>query len=99
MVTTLLKRLGLTSAWSQELGLAALALVVGFALMPLLIFSVGVSILGRYEGASPTRLYDNLFQGLAMGSTASWLVVLGPYGFYLLFKLLRVWWRASVRLA
>jgi hypothetical protein len=54
--------------------------------------------LGRYEGASLKALYASLFQGLAEASIASWVVFLGPYGLYLLFKTLRGWWRASARL-
>ena len=37
----------------------------------------------------------SLFAGLGQGSIASWVVVLGPYGLYLLFKGLRAWWRAE----
>jgi hypothetical protein len=96
---TVLKRLGLTSRWSQELSLALLALAVGSGIMPILIFFAGSMALGRYDGASLTRIYDSLYQGLAVGSVASWIVVLGPYGFYLLFKTLRAWWRVSGRLA
>jgi hypothetical protein len=36
--------------------------------------------------------------GLREASIASWVVFLGPYGLYLLFKALRSWWRASARL-
>jgi hypothetical protein len=96
---TILKRLGLTSRWSRELSLALLALAVGFAIMPILIFFAGSMALGRYDGASLTRIYDSLYQGLAAGSVASWIVVLGPYGFYLLFNILRAWWRVGDRLA
>jgi hypothetical protein len=67
--------------------------------MPLLIFYAGVMTLGRYEGASLGHLYRSLFTGLAQGSIASWVVLLGPYGMYLLFKGLRAWWRASARFA
>jgi hypothetical protein len=96
---TILGRLGLTSGWSQEVGSGLLALLLGFAVMPILIFFTGSMALGRYEGASLTRTYDSLYQGLVVGSVASWIVVLGPYGFYLLFKALRLWWRVSGRLA
>jgi len=82
-----------------ELVLAALGLSIGVGLMPLLIFYAGVMTLGRYEGASLGHLYRSLFTGLAQGSIASWVVLLGPYGMYLLFKGLRAWWRASARLA
>jgi hypothetical protein len=43
-------------------------------------------------------VYHSLYHGLAEGSTASWIVVIGPYGIYLLFKALRAWWRASAHL-
>jgi len=92
-------RMGMTSPWSVELVLAALGLSIGVGLMPLLIFYAGVLTLGRYEGASLGHLYRSLFTGLAQGSIASWVVLLGPYGMYLLFKGLRAWWRASARLA
>ena len=67
--------------------------------MPLLIFYAGVGSLGRYEGASLGHLYNDFLSGLRQASMASWVVVLGPYGLYLLFRGLRAWWRASGRLA
>jgi hypothetical protein len=82
----------------MELGLAAIGLLIGLALMPVLIFYAGAATVGRYDGASLGRLYHSLFQGLSDGSAASWIVLLGPYGLYLLFKTLRAWWRVSARL-
>ena len=96
---TLFGRLGLTSAWSVEAAAAVLALLGGIAVMPLLIFYAGVGSLGRYEGASLGHLYNDFFSGLRQASMASWVVALGPYGLYLLFRGLRTWWRASARLA
>jgi hypothetical protein len=95
----ILGRLGLTNPWAMELALAVLALLIGVGLMPVLIFYVGASVLGRYDGASLGRLYGSLFVGLGQASSAAWVVVLGPYALYLLFKALRFWWRASARLA
>jgi hypothetical protein len=94
-IRNIFARLGLTSPWSMELALAVLGLLLGVGLMPVLIFYVGVSTLGRYEGASLGHLYASLFTGLGQGSIASWAVLLGPYGLYLLFKGLRAWWRAG----
>jgi hypothetical protein len=85
--------------WSAELGLAALGLLIGVGLMPILIFYAGAFALGRYEGASVGHLYHSLFVGLGQASIAAWAVLLGPYALYLLFKGLRLWWRASARLA
>jgi hypothetical protein len=93
------KWLGPARGWSRELWLTGIALVIGFALLPGLIFFAGASVLGRYEGASLLRMYQSVYGGLARGSTASWIVLLGPYGLYLLFKGLTACWRASAKWA
>jgi hypothetical protein len=98
-LSALLQRLGLRGPWSQELGLAALALAVSFGLMPVLIFYAGATSLGRYEGASLGRTFDSLYRGLGSGSSAAWIVFLGPYALILLFRGLRHWWRAGANLA
>ena len=85
--------------WAAELVAAAIGLLLGVALMPVLIFYAGVAALGRFDGASLGRLYSSLFEGLREASIASWVVFLGPYGLYLLFRALRAWWRASARLS
>jgi len=81
--------------WALESAIAVLGLAAGVALMPALIFYAGAAALGRYEGASLSNLYDSLFTGLREASVASWAVFLGPYALYLLFRALRVWWRAG----
>jgi hypothetical protein len=90
-----LRRLSKTRPWTLELGAAAVGLLIGAALMPLLIFYAGAAALGRYEGASVGQIYSTLFSGLGNASIASWVVLLGPYGLYVMFKALRGWWRAS----
>jgi hypothetical protein len=77
---------------------AGIGLLAGVTLLPVLIFYAGVAALGRFDGASLGRLYSSLFEGLREASIASWVVFLGPYGLYLLFRALRAWWRASARL-
>jgi hypothetical protein len=99
MIRRILQRAGLASPWSVELGLAALGLLSGVGIMPVLIFYAGAATLGRYEGASLGHVYHSLFVGLGEASIASWVVLLGPYGLYVLFKGLRAWWRASAHLA
>ncbi len=81
--------------WALESAAVLAALIVGVALMPILIFYAGVEALGRYDGASLHALYASLFAGLQDGSLASWMVLLGPYVLYLLYRLLRLWWRAD----
>jgi hypothetical protein len=88
---SILERFGLAGGLVREVILAALALLVGFGLMPILIFLAGSSALGRYDGASVGAMFSSLYQGFTHGSPASWIVLLGPYGLYLLFKGLRLW--------
>jgi hypothetical protein len=94
-----LGRLRALPGWSHEISLTVLALAFGFVLMPVLVFYAGSSLLGRYEGASLKHMFQSLYAGLQAGSAASWIVLLGPYGLYLLFRALRLWWRLSARLA
>jgi hypothetical protein len=89
------RRLAEDSPWSAELVVAGVGLLLGIALMPVLIFYAGVATLGRFEGGTLGHLYSSLFAGLRDASIASWVVLLGPYGLYLLFRALRGWWRAS----
>ncbi len=91
-------RLAEERPWAAELIVAGVAVLFGLTLMPVLIFYAGVGALGRFDGASLGHLYSSLFEGLREASIASWVVFLGPYGLYLLFKALRSWWRASARL-
>ncbi len=90
-------RPGLTRAWLREAGLAAVALLLGFGIMPLIIYFAGASLLGRYEGASVSRLYEAVYAGLGAGSRAAWAVVMGPYALYVLGVGLRRGWRAGTR--
>jgi hypothetical protein len=91
------QRLGWTGRWSRELWLSGIALVTGFALLPGLIFFTGAAALGRYEDATPLRLYKTVYGGLAQGSVASWVVLFGPYGLYLLCRGLIACWRAGIK--
>jgi hypothetical protein len=85
-------------AWAFELAAAGVGLLFGFVLMPVLIFYSGAATLGRYEGASLREIYASLYAGITQGSTASWVVFLGPYGLYVLGKVLIGWWRVSAKL-
>ena len=98
-MTFSLRRFAADSPWGAELVAVAAGLLVGVVLLPALIFYAGVTALGRFEGGSLGHLYSSVFQGLREGSIASWAVILGPYGLYLLFRALRRWWRASASLA
>jgi hypothetical protein len=93
-----LARLAEERPWAAELLVAGVGLLIGVALLPVLIFYAGVAALGRFDGASLGNLYSSLFEGFREASIASWVVFLGPYGLYLLFRALRAWWRASARL-
>jgi len=97
--SALYRRLGLAGGWSRELWLTGITLAVGFGLMPILVYLAGSTLLGRYDGASLRRMFASIYTGLEAGSAASWIVLLGPYGLYLVFRALRFLWRTSARLA
>jgi hypothetical protein len=95
----ILGQAGQSGGWLRELALTVALLLAGCLLMPVLIFYAGSASLGRYEGASLGRLFQSIYGTLQTGSAASWAVLLGPYGLFLLFRALRYWWRASANLA
>lgn len=80
---------------AREFALALILLFLGSAAMPMLIFYTGANVLGRYEGASLPGFYSSIFDGLQKGTASAWIVVLGPYGLYIAFRLLAAGWRAS----
>jgi hypothetical protein len=86
---------GERGGWVRELVLTVIALLVGFLAMPALIYFAGSTALGRYEGASLGRLFKSIYGTLESGSLASWIVLLGPYALFLVFRGLKVWWRAG----
>jgi hypothetical protein len=86
-----------TSALKKNLIPVAIGLIVGGLVLPALIYGVGVAVLGPYDGGSLGGTYKAVLGGLAHGSIASWVVVLGPYLLWHLARLLRYWWRASAK--
>jgi hypothetical protein len=81
------------NGWSKQLSIAAGGLALGVGLMPVLIHFAGILLLGSYEGASLQNTFRSILGGLAHGSTASWIVVLGPYCLFQMFRALGLWWR------
>jgi hypothetical protein len=86
---------GRVNGFVKQLSIAGLGLGFGLGLLPILIYFAGVNLLGRYEGASLVRTYQSIYAGLAAGSIAAWIVVLGPYLLFLLGRALLAWWRAA----
>jgi len=82
----------------RQASLALIGLGLGLIVLPAFIFVAGSQVLGRYDGASLGTTYSSIYGGLKTRSIAAWIMVLGPYGFYLLFKGLRYWWRPSSKL-
>ena len=83
--------------WAAELAVAALGLLLGVALMPVLIFYAGVATLGRFEGASLGACIQP-FPGPARGvhrlmGGASW----APMAYICYSGLCAAWWRAQRR--
>jgi hypothetical protein len=83
------------SGFVKQLSIAGVGLAAGLGLLPILIYFAGAGLLGRYEGASLLRTYQSIYSGLVTGSIAAWIVVLGPYLLFMLFRALLAWWRSA----
>jgi hypothetical protein len=73
----------------------AIGLAAGALVLPALIYACGTLVLGSYEGSSLAKTYQVVLGGLAHGSVASWVVLLGPYLLWHLGRLLRMWWQIA----
>jgi len=82
---------------TREALIAALGLAAGALVLPLLIYLCGITFLGRYDGSGLGRTYATVIVGLAQGSAASFVVVLGPYVLFQFFRGLYAWWRLAYR--
>ena len=71
----------------REVWLLGAGLVVGFVLMPLSVYVVGVLTLGPYSGGGAGSFLADQYSGLFHGWAPGWGVVVGPY---LLVQLLRL---------
>jgi len=72
----------------RELIWIGVALVLGFVVMPPLIWLVGTHVLGPYTPGGIGALWGQFFRGLASGSFAFWYVAIGPYFLLLLLRAL-----------
>ena len=64
----------------KELVIAAAMFVFGVGILPALIFVVGITIVGPYEGESGLgSLYAAIIGGLADLQLPAWILLLGPY--------------------
>lgn len=95
--------MSLLSAWRSyrgRRGLAresitlALGLLAGLVLLPAGVYVVGRVLFGAYTrspsdrtGAGPLALWSDYLSGLASGSLAHWLLLVGPYVLYLIVRL------------
>jgi hypothetical protein len=89
-LTSLLRPFTRATRLHRELILAAVMLLVGVAGIPPLIFAVGSRAFGPYAGGGIGAFMERFFKGLAAGSSAFWMVALGPYVAVLLLRLLVV---------
>ncbi len=86
-----------TSAHQQrlrrELWWAGAALIAGFLVLPMLIYAVGVLLLGEYGGGEGLgAFYGDLYRALGTASLAAWSIVLGPMLFTCLVRIVLIPW-------
>ncbi len=86
---------------AREVITLVLGLLTGLLVMPFAIYLVGRTLLGGYlrsttdaTPAGAVALWSDFIAGLSQGSLAHWLVLLGPYVLYLIFRIGRSAFRA-----
>jgi hypothetical protein len=67
-----------------------LALLVGFLVMPALIYVAGRYTLDTYANGGVFALYFDFFKGLFEPRSSCWIVVIGPFVFLTLLRLFRL---------
>ncbi len=63
----------------RETVIFGLCLVLGWLLIPMAIYLVGIRLLGSYEHGSYLNFVTDIASGVFSGSWPFWLLVLGPY--------------------
>lgn len=81
----------------RELYLLGSLLGVGFILMPILIYVVGMLTLGPYASGGWLALFGDLYGALLRGSWPAWGVVLGPLALVVFMRMSRYVYRRWLR--
>ncbi|HTE41071.1 MAG TPA: hypothetical protein VK629_09580 [Steroidobacteraceae bacterium] len=72
----------------RELILAASSLAIGVLVLPGLIYGVGTALLGEYGGGPHLgSFYGDFFRNLGGGKLRAWFIVLAPYLFLWLLRI------------
>ncbi len=82
------ERDGRESPLLRETAIATVTLVFGLLAMPFLIWGAGRLTLGDYAHGGPKALLADCLTGLAHGTAAFWVVVIGPYALLMLGRLI-----------
>ena len=79
----------------REIAIAAALFAAGLVLLPLAIYWVGREVAGEYAGGGgPLALADQVWSDFLQFEPSAWLLVLSPYVFVQLARLIRRTWRA-----
>ena len=79
----------------REIAIAAALFAAGLVLLPLAIYWVGRQVAGEYAGGGgPLALTDQVWSDFLQLEPSAWLLVLSPYVFLQLARLIRRTWRA-----
>jgi hypothetical protein len=79
----------------REIAIAAALFAAGLVLLPLAIYWVGRQVAGEYAGGGgPLALADQVWSDFLQLEPSAWLLVLSPYAFVQLARLIRRTWRA-----
>lgn len=79
----------------REIAIAAALFAAGLVLLPLAIYWVGRQVAGEYAGSGgPLGFADQIWSDFVQLEPSAWLLVLSPYVFVQLARLVKRTWRA-----
>ena len=82
---------------TKEFGLLVFFLFAGLVLLPVLIYFVGQSVFGDYEGVGYGDFFSGLSEKIRNGDWASWFLILSPYFAWQCLRLMAYGWRLAGR--
>jgi hypothetical protein len=78
-LSTFWRRYKQSSPLTREVAIFSLCLTLGWLLIPVAIYLVGMRLLGPYEHGSYLKFVTDIGSGVFSGSWPFWLLVSGPY--------------------
>jgi hypothetical protein len=94
-VTTTAPPPGLRQIATKEIAVLSVFLFFGLAILPILIYYVGVTVFGAYGGFGYSDFFGTLSQKVRSGDSVAWFLIISPYLGWQCLRLTAFAWRLA----